>query len=135
MFLADAYNIDECVNSVCGKFIGNGDRKKISWLVKIQNIFVICVNFFRELLIYKLLTESSFNLFCPLLSFARVLASKSLKIVTTKVVRWLILYVILYEVNVFVLAYSCLFICYLTKLYIMVHITKLTTFPNYEILE
>ena len=52
------------------------------------------------------------------ISLTGVFVSESLKIAITGVVKWLKLYVILSEVNVFVLAHSWLFICHLKLHYI-----------------
>ena len=109
---SDAYNIYEHVNGVHRKFYGNGDYdKNFPYLSKSEKLSSFTENFLR--ITNLQVTESGFNLFCPLVSLAHVLASDSLKIDTTGVVKWLKLYVILYEVNVFVFVYSWLFICHL----------------------
>ena len=61
----------------------------------------------------ELLREINLNLFSLLVLLAHLLVSKSLKIATTRLIKWLKLYVILCEVNVFVLAYFWLSACYL----------------------
>ena len=80
-------NIHEQTNSVCGKFSANGNH---------ENFFPICENSknvchlwinLRELLFYKLLSESSFNLFCLIISLVCVLKSKLLKIASTRMMK------------------------------------------------
>ena len=75
----------------CGKFSSNGyhekkKKKKIHACKKLK-IFRHLWKNLRELLIYKLLSENSFNLFCLLISLVCVLASKSLNAATAEMVK------------------------------------------------
>ena len=102
-FIWGMHNIHRRVNCICRKlselaedFLGMIIIKKCS-LLSFKKFCHLRKNF-CELLIYKLLRESSFNLFCPFISLACVFAFESLKIATTWVIKWLKLYVILYVV-------------------------------------
>ena len=95
-------------------FTGTVIAKRFSLHVKIKKNRYLQKKFLR--INYLPVTER-------VISLAHVLASESLKIVITGVVKWLKFYVIFYEVNVFVLVYYWLFIstkCSLqpTKIYI-----------------
>ena len=109
----------------CGKFSTNGTlEKNFPTCENLKNFRHLRKNL-RELLIYKLLSEISFNLICLLVLLVCVLTSELLKIATTPYPFLLLhdLYsiiflayffgctMLLYEANVYVLTYSWLFVC------------------------
>ena len=69
------------------QFYENNDHEKIFLTGKNSNNFCYLQKNFQELLIYKLLRKSSFNLFYPLVSLACVLASELLKIAVTRMIK------------------------------------------------
>ena len=83
-------NIHECANDICVKFselVENFLQMIImkKYFPPCENSKTFChlQNNLRELLIYNLLSESTFNLFCLLISLVFVLAFESLKIATS----------------------------------------------------
>ena len=101
MFLANTHSIHGYVNGVCkkfseleGKFYGKDDRETIFFAYENSKHFRHLQKVFQELLIYKLLRESRFNLLCPLLSLACVLVPKSLKIVTICIINNLVCFLL-----------------------------------------
>ena len=80
-------NIHERTNGFRGKFSTNGNHEKNFPTCKISKKFRHLRKKLRELPIYKLLSESCFNLFCLLVLLVCVLTFESLKVVTKGVLK------------------------------------------------
>ena len=80
----DMDSTHERANSVREKFSANDNLEKNFPACKYSNNFRHLPKNLRELLLYKILSKNSLNLFCQLVSLDCVLTSESLKIASTE---------------------------------------------------